>query len=333
MTTPSPTATLLPCLGLDAAKAKIDACLLLSTRVHHHQFDNSKAGLAALRAWCQKLGAPTPLTVLEATGRYSDLAALTLQAAGHRVHLANARRIKDYARSLGRRNKTDRLDAQLIAEFGRTRTLPAWQPPTPAQAHLRMLLRRRADLAAMRQAERNRQDGLVLPPALAKSLTRIQRALAKELQTLDAQIAAHTQATPELHADVQRLCAIAGIGECTALWLCAELPRHLPNARAAAPWLAVTPRVRQSGVSLRRTAPIGAEGNRHLRRVLFMAALVARRHNPRLKTFADRLAANGKSKLSVICAVLHKLLKISFAVLKNQSAYHSNHHPLQPYQI
>ena len=332
MTVLSPTVTPAPCLGLDAAKAKIDACLLLGTRVHHHQFDNTKAGLAALRAWCQKLGAPTPLTVLEATGRYSDLAALTLHAAGHRVHLANPRRIKDYARSLGRRNKTDRLDAQLIADFGRTRALPAWQPPAPAQAHLRLLLRRRADLTAMLQAERNRHEGPALPPALTKSLARIQRVLTKELQTLDAQIAAHTQATPQLHADVQRLCAIAGIGERTALWLCAELPRHLPNARAAAAWLAVTPRVRQSGVSLRRTAPIGSEANRHLRRALFMAALVARRHNPRLKTFADRLAANGKSKLSVVCAVLHKLTKIAFSILKNQSAYDPNHHPLPPTQ-
>lgn len=333
MTVLSATVTLAPCLGLDLSQAKIDACLLLGMRTYHHQFDNSKAGLAALRAWCQKLGAPAPLTVLEATGRYSDLAALTLHAAGYRVHLANPRRIKDHARSLGRRNKTDRLDAQLIADFGRTHDLPTWQPPTPDQAHLRMLMRRRADLATMLQAERNRHDGPALPPALAKSLTRIQRALTKELQTLDAQIAAHLQATPTLHADVQRLCAVAGIGERTALWLCAEVPRHLPNPRAAAAWLAVTPRVRQSGVSLRHTAPIGPEGNRHLRRALFMAAMVARRHNPRLKAFADRLATNGKSKLSVVCAVLHKLLKIAFAILKNQTAYDPNHFPLQQPQI
>ena len=83
--------------------------------------------------------------------------------------------------------------------------------------------------------------------------------------------------------------------------------------------------MRQSGTSLRHTAPAGTEGNRHLRRVLFMAAMVARRHNPRLKAFADRLAAAGKSKMSVIFAVLHKLFKISFTLLKNQSDYLPTH--------
>jgi transposase len=315
------------CLGLDIAKAKFDACLLLGAQAHHAQFDNSKPGIAALRAWCKKLGAPTPHTVLEATGRYGELAATALHAAGHRIHVANPRRIKDHARSLGHRNKTDRLDAALIASFGATRTLPAWRPASAAQQLLRALLRRTADLTTMLQAERNRAEATT-DPLVTKSLARIVRALEKETTSLQAQITAHIQATPELREDIAHLCQIEGIGLRTAAWLAAEVPRHLPNARAAAAWLAVTPRVRQSGTCLRSTAPVGTEGNRHLRRVLFMAALTARRRNPRLKTFADRLAAAGKSKMSVLLAVVHKLIKISFLLLKNHSAYDPNHHPL-----
>ena len=176
----------------------------------------------------------------------------------------------------------------------------------------------------MLQAERNRAES-TSDPLIAKSLGRTTRALQKEISTLDAQIATHLQASPELHADIERLTAIEGIGLRSARWLCAELPRHLPNARAAAAWLAVTPRIRQSGSSLRATAPTGPEGNRHLRRVLFMAAMVARRHNPRLKAFADRLAANGKTKMQVLLAVLHKLLKISFAILHSHSTYNPLH--------
>jgi transposase len=316
-----------PVLGLDVAKAKLDACLLLGAKAHQAQFDNSPCGLHALRAWCQKLGTLTPRTVLEATGRYGELTATELHAANFGVHLANPRRIKDFARSLGRRNKTDRLDAALIARFGRSHALPRWQPASAAQQPLRSLLRRLADLEAMLQAERNRGE-VERDPLVVKSLQRVQRALAREIETLQARITAHCRATPELHAEVERLCAIEGIGERTARWLCAELPRHLPNARAAAAWLGVTPRRQQSGTSLKRTAPIGAEGNRHLRKVLFMASLVARRYNPRLKAFADRLAQAGKTKLCVLCAVLHKLLKIAFALLKNQSAYDPHHHPL-----
>ena len=319
-----PTTPITTCLGLDIAKAKLDACLLHDRRVHHATFDNSASGLSALRTWCQKHGAPAPRTVLEATGRYSELAAFTLHGAGHHVHVANPRRIKDHAKSLGRRNKTDRIDAALIASFGTTRPLPAWQPPSDAQQILRSLLRRLHDLETMRQAERNRTTS-ILDPLVAKSLARIVRALDKEIVTLEAQIATHLHATPELQADIQRLSAIEGIGPRSARWLCAELPRHLPNARAAAAWLAVTPRVRQSGSSLRTTATTGPEGNRHLRRVLFMAAMVARRRNPRLKTFADRLAANGKAKMAVLIAVLHKLLKISFAILHSQAAYDPTH--------
>jgi len=313
------------CLGLDIAKAKLDACLLHDGHIHHAQFENTPQGLGALRAWSKKHGAPTAFTVLEATGRYSELAAATLHAAGHCVHLANPRRIKDHAKSLGRRNKTDRLDAALIASFGLTRSLPAWQPPAPAQAQLRALLRRLSDLESLLQAERNRTEASG-DPLLAKSFQRLQRALAKECTALEAQIGQHLHASPELQADIDRLTAIEGIGQRSARWLCAELPRHLPNARAAAAWLGVTPRLRHSGSSLHHTASPGPEGNRHLRRVLFMAAMVARRHNPRLKRFADNLALAGKAKMSVLIALLHKLLKISFAILKSNSTYDPAHH-------
>ena len=315
------------CLGLDMAKAKFDACQLLGPRAHHAQFDNSKPGIASLRAWCKKHGAPAPHTVLQATGRYGELAASALHAAGHRVHVANPGRIEDHARRHGQRNKTDRLDAALIAGFGATRALPEWQPASAAQQILRALMRRSADLATMLQAERNRTES-ANDPLVAKSLARIVRALAKETASLQPQIKAHIQATPELRTDTAHLRQIEGIGERTASRLAAEVPRHLPNARAAAAWLPVTPHVRQSGTCLRATAPVGTEGNRHLRRVLFMAALTARRRNPRLRPFADRLATAGKSKMSVLLAVLHKLVKIAFSLLKNHSPYDPAHQPV-----
>lgn len=331
MHTPTPASTAAPqvCLGLDIAKRKLDACLRLGPHTHHREFENTAAGLKALRTWCRHLGQPKPLTVLEATGCYGELAATSLHAAGFPLHLAQARRIKDHARSLGRRNKTDRVDAALIASFGLSRSLPQWVPAASAVQTLRALLRRLADLQTLQQAERNRQEAAATSsPLVRKSLARIERVRATERTHLETQITAHLRAHPELQADVERLCQIPGIGSRSAWWLCAEVPRHLPNARAAAAWLGVTPRVRQSGSSLRTTAPIGHDGNHHLRRVLFMAAMTARRFNPRLKTFADRLAANGKAKLSVLIAVLHKLLKISFAMLQHHAPYLHDHDPL-----
>jgi transposase len=323
-----PASTSTASFGIDVSKDKLDVCLLLNGQPRHHCFENSASGLKLLVAWCQKLGLNAPVTVLESTGFYSELATTTLHDAGFPVHLANPRRIKDYARSRGRRNKTDRIDAALIADFAAGHPLPAWQPPSPEQLLLRQLLRQIQAVETTLLAYRNRLQ--VAPhPAIAKSHTRLIRALEKEIDALQTQLAAHLHKSPALHDDIERLCQIEGIGQRTAAWLCAELPRHLPNARAAAAWLSVTPRRRQSGSSLHYTAGPGAEGNRYLRRSLFMAALVARRHNPRLKTFADRLAKNGKSKLQVVCAVLHKLLKISFAILKHHSHYQPLHSPIK----
>src|SRR3954470_4350999 len=115
---PSSTSSLLTeplttCLGLDIAKAKFDACLLHAGRTHQAHFENSPAGLLDLRTWCHKHGAPPPFTLLEATRRHHQTAAPPLPTPGHTVHLANPRRIKHHGQSLGRRNKTDRIDAAL----------------------------------------------------------------------------------------------------------------------------------------------------------------------------------------------------------------------------
>jgi transposase len=322
-----------PSLGIDVSKDLLDVCLLIDSRSLFASFSNSKEGIKKLLSWTRKHGASASNVVLEATGHYSDLATFCLHEAGLHVHLANPRRIKDYARSLGRRNKTDQVDAQIIAGFGASRSLPAWQPPAQEQQLLRSLVRRLDDVEALCRAEKNRLHAAADQPFVKNSLNRILKALEKECAALEAQIKKLIASTPSLNDDIQRLCQIEGIGLRSARWLCAELPRHLPNARAAAAWLAVTPRIRQSGTSMRSTAPLGHDGNRYLRRVLYMASVVARHHNPRLKTFADRLIQNGKSKLAVLFAVLHKLIKIAFSILKNHSSYDPLHNPLKKVEI
>jgi len=318
------------CLGLDVAKAKLDACLWHHQARHHGSFDNSPAGLRKLLAWLRRLH-PQPLcVVLEATGPYGDLAAATLHAAGHAVSVVNPRRIKDHIRSLGQRNKTDRADAEAIAAYGRTHALDRWLPPAPELAALRALLRRLTGLEALAQAEARRSETAAPLAVLAASHRRFQRALAAERQRLQAAIEAHLCAHPALAADCERLEAIEGIGPKSARLLVAELPRTLADSRAAAAWVGVTPRQHQSGTSVQRPARIGPDGQRHLRSALYLPAVVARHKNPRLKVFADRLEANGKAKMAVVLAVLHKLIRTAFAILKHQTSYDPNHHPLPP---
>ncbi len=319
------------CLGIDVSKAKLDVCFLLQQQ-HHASFENSTPGVRKLLAWVRKLHpGPLPRAVMEATGPYGELAASLLHQAGHRVSVVNPRWIKDHARSLGRRNKTDRLDAQLIADYARTHDCEQWLPPAPEIATLRSLLRRLASVDAMLQAEQRRSEcALSKEPLLLQSLRRINRALVAEQKHLEKAIVSHLRDHPSLADDCSRLQKIEGVGTKAARWLCAELPRHLHSSRAAAAWVGVTPRKHESGSSVHRKPGIGPEGNLHLRRVLFMPAIVARHRNPRLKAFADRLESNGKAKMSVVLAVLHKLVRTAFAILKNHSSYDPLHFPLNP---
>ena len=319
------------CLGLDIAKATIDACFESDTAQHRITVENTPSGLQRLLRWLRKLcpGSSVPV-VLEASGIFGELAAAFFHENDYFVSVVNPRWIKDHGRSEGRRNKTDEQDACMIAAYGRTHLLDRWLPPTPEQAELRALVRRLQTVEDLVQAEARRQELAPKFASLRGSLRRISSALKAEQKQLEKVLRAHLASHPALAADCARLAAIEGIGAKTARLLVAELPRHLPNSRAAAAWVGVTPRKHESGSSVRRPSRIGKEGQQRLRRGLYMPAIVARSRNPRLRAFADRLEAAGKTKMAVLFAVMHKLVRTSFALLKDQSTYDPNHQPLHP---
>lgn len=316
--------TPLAALGIDVSKDTLDVCLLQDNRALHQRFANAADGHAALLAWLGAQGVAQAQIALEATGAYSLAVAAAAQAAGHHVAVLNPRRLLDFARSLGRRNKTDRADAQIIARFAATQPLEAWQPLPPAQALLRELLRRQADLEVALQAEQRRLETAPAAPALRQSLRRAQRWLGAELARLQKAIVAHLSATPALAADIARLEAIPGIGQKTARLLAAEIPRHFKNARAVAAWLGVVPRQCQSGTSVRKASRIGHAAPA-LRPKLYFPALTAMRHDPRCKALAERLRAAGKTPMQIVFAVLHKLVRTAFGLLKSSADYNPNH--------
>lgn len=313
-----------PVLGIDVAKLTLDLCLLRHARPLHARFENCAQGHRAMLAWLAAQGVQKALVALEATGHYSLAPATAALLAGHRVAMLNPRRVLEFARSAGRRNKTDRADALVIARFAATQPVEDWQPLPPAQAALRDLLRRQTDLEAALQAEERRLECAAPFPALRQSLRRSLRWLAAELARLEKDLAAHLAASSALAQDVARLQAIPGIGEKTARLLTAELPRHFKNARAIAAWLGVVPRQCQSGTSVRKTSRIGHAAPL-LRSRLYFPALTAMRHDPRSKAFAEKLRAAGKTPKSILFAVLHKLIRTAFALLQSSSTYDPNH--------
>ena len=335
---PSPVPAPLPALGIDVAKDTLDTCLILDTRTLHQRFANTGDGHAQMLAWLKAQGVTQALVALEATGTYSLAVATAAQAAGHRVAMLNPRRVLDFARSLGRRNKTDeeeegnreaggrasRVDAEILARMAATQPLEEWQPLPPAQALLRELLRRQADLEVALQAEERRLETAPAAPALRQSLRRSAKWLAAELARLEKAVAAHLRQSLELAADILRLEAMPGVGQKTARLLAAEIPRPFKNARAGAAWLGVVPRQCQSGTSVRKASRIGhAAPERRAR--LYFPALTALRHDPRSKAFAERLRAAGKTPMAIVFAVLHKMVRTAFALLQSKADYNPLH--------
>lgn len=312
-----------PILGIDMAKDKFDCCLLLEEqspapqqRQLKNQFPNTSRGFKELMRWLARAGVePGQLRAgMEATGLYGEELLGWLFAAGASVSKINPARISYYAKSRLARNKTDRLDALLIAQFCRSEEPRLWRPLSPEQQRLRglnrLLLARKGQLAS-----EGRRAAML--PAQLRGHTRVMlRVFAREIQKLQEQIHALIAATPELARKKELLCSIPCVGPVTAQTLLAELPPDLEDARAAAAYAGLTPRREDSGEKSGR-GRMSKTGNPFLRQAMYMPAVSGRRSNSRLKECAARLEADGKAKMVIIGACMHLLMRLCFGVLQS----------------
>jgi transposase len=306
-------------LGIDVSKKTLDAALIFDNRTFCKQFKNSLEGFKLLAAWLKSLQITRVHACLEATGTYSEAVALFLHDAGHRVSVVNPLRIKGYAQSNMQRNKTDRLDAKLIASFCLTQEPDEWQPPSAEVKHLQALIRRIEVLEEMRQAEENRLANIAAE--IKPSIARMIHLLSEEILQFERQIKEHINRHPCLKQQSLLLQTIPGIGERTANLLLSEIEfDRYDSARAIAAQAGVTPRKKQSGTSLKQTG-LSKLGNARIRRALYFPAIVARQHNEIVKEFAKRLKKNGKTPMQIVGAAMRKLLHIAFGVLKHKRPF------------
>jgi len=298
---------------MDIAKATLDLYAPLGPRPQSRQFANNAAGHRALVRWLQKLGSMH--IVCEATGGYERAVVTALQQATIAVSVVNPRRARDFARAQGRLAKTDRLDAQVLAEFGQ-RLQPAATPvPSAAQRQLAELVSRRQQLQQLRVAENNRLEHTT-HPAVRRQLQRHLVGLDRQLDQLDAWISALVAAEPWLAHKVARLCTVVGVGQITAVVLLATMPElGTLNRRQAAALAGVAPFNRDSGP--RRGHRLIGGGRAVARRALYMAALVGAFANPRSQVFYQRLIAAGKAPKVALVAVMRKLIILLNQLLKN----------------
>jgi len=197
-------------LGIDVSRRKLDVALILNGKTLTKQFDNSTSGFKLLSAWLTSLHIRQVHACLEATGSYGDAVALFLHQADHGVSLVNPFRIKGYAKSKLQRNKTDRADARLIADFCLTQAPAQWFPPTPEVAELQALTRRLEVLEQMLQMEKNRLD--VSPSKTKPSIRRMIQTFEKEIASLEKSITKQIDQNPDLQEQSSLLQTIPGIG-------------------------------------------------------------------------------------------------------------------------
>ena len=302
-------------VGIDVAKDRLD----VHVRPSGEAFAVARDG-KGLEDLADRLGGlDASLVVLEATGGYEVTVAAALCAAGLPLAVVNPRQIRDFARSTGQLAKTDALDAAAIAHFAEA-VAPAPRPVPDEQARaLAELVARRRQIVEMMTAERNRRSRLASRRAL-KSVDRLLKALQRELSDLEAEIDATVRRSPAWRQAEDLLKSVPGVGKTTARTLIADLPElGSLDRRKIAALVGVAPFNRDSGTMRGRRTVWG--GRAKVRASLYMAALVAARHNPVLQRFYDRLVELGKPKKLALTAVMRKLLTILNAILRDQKPW------------
>ncbi len=301
--------------GIDVAKDKLDIVLLPSGESFVVARDAD--GLEALS---QRLSQLCPHVVaIEATGGYETIVAATLSERGLPVVVINPAQVRAFAQALGKRAKTDPLDAYVIARFAEA-TRPEIRPlPDAAARLLSDLVTRRRQIVAMMAAERQR---LKRQPEkrLQKSIMELLAALQKALSAIEIDIDDAVRGSPLWQAQEDLLQSVPGIGPQIARALIADLPelgtldrRQIAALAGLAPW------TRQSG-QWKGKSMIGG-GRAVIRSALFPGALSASRYNPPLAAFYQRLLSAGKPKLVALTAVARKLLTILNAMIKSNTPW------------
>jgi transposase len=304
-------------VGVDVSKDRLD--------VHVRPGDEAFAvarDAQGLEELAGRLGGLGPqLVVLEATGGFEVTVAAALAAARLPVAVVNPRQIRDFARATGKLAKTDALDALAIARFAEA-VRPEPRPLKDDEARaLAELVARRRQIVEMMVAERNRRRQLT-SKRLIKSVDRLLLALQKELSDLEQELDDTIRGTPAWREAEDLLTSVPGVGPAVARTLLAELPElgKLDRKRIAA-LVGVAPLNRDSGTLRGRRTIWG--GRPQVRRTLYMAALVASRHNPVLAAFYRRLVQAGKAKKAALTAVMRKLLIILNAILRDKTPWQS----------
>ena len=296
-------------VGIDVARDRLD--VYIGSTGEELPFPNSRQGIKML-VKVVKSHNPS-LVVMESTAGYEQAAAYAMTDADIPVSIVNAARVREYIHAKGIKAKTDRIDAKMLAEFGAVMLPRITILPNPEERELRRLVRRRAQVVKMKTQEQNHLcwASEKIRPYVEETLA----ALKQQLAQIEVEIAQALQTNPLWKERSELLCSVPGIATVTAATIIALLPEiGQINHRQIAALVGVAPFNRDSGASENKRHIEG--GRKDVRRALYMATVVAIRHNPVIRSFHHRLIAAGKAQKVAITACIRKLVVIINAMMR-----------------
>lgn len=318
-------------VGIDVSKKKLDIALLVNGKTRVKVVENSADGYKMLLEWLSKSKVTKEAlhVCMEATGIYYEPVALALHDAGVVVSVVNPACIKGFGHSENIRNKNDTADAGLIARYCAAMKPAPWKPPPLEQRQLRAWSLRVQALKDIRQQEENRLEAHTFTGMtdVAEHVRQHIAWLSAEINKLEGDIDDHIDRYPDLKHDAELIRSIPGIGATTVARILGQLGdiRRFDSAKAFAAFIGVTPKQRSSGTSLKGRTMMSRAGSASMRTALYMPSLVASRHNPILRRFAERLSATGMAKKAVIGAVMHKMTHLIYGVVRTGKPFDPNY--------
>jgi transposase len=307
-------------VGIDVAKSKFDVYLVKEAGGLQKIFNNTQAGFKEFSAWIKK-HSNNPWICMEATGHYSEILADFLISESIKVSVVNPVQIKYFAKVKLSRNKNDKVDSKIIAEYCRLMGPRLFSSRSSQQKYVRELIQLEDTLRRQR-TQLKLQLGCTQSAAIKKEFEKTIKMLDKRLKSLGENIASTIETDSEWKRLIGLMTSIKGFGALSAYRLLAYLPniKLFKNAKQLAAFIGVSPKQKESG-KYRGQTKLSKLGSSRLRNILFMPALNAKRFNEALQPFVKRLQNNGLAPKAIVGAVMRKLVHIIFGMLKNNSPF------------
>ncbi len=316
--------------GIDISKLTFDVAVMVDDSFKSKGFENSVTGIKSLYSWLKSFKQDI-VFCMEATGIYNVLLAKTLHKSGYQLVVINPIKTHNFSKLEMQRNKTDLADAQMIARYCRYLWNESkfeeniFKPKSKYFEKLQYLVTRLDQLKKMHTQENNRL-GVCIDKTMTRMVNSMLKTISKQIEQVEQQIRLCQKYDQLLDNQVKLLVSIDGIGEKTAWAILAYLGdiSFFDTSKQVVSFAGLNPRKQESGTSLKKSS-LSKMGHRRLRKSMYMPALVAIKHNPIMLEMYEKLLAKGKPKKVAICAVMRKLLVVSYGVLKSGKEFDVNY--------